>query len=57
MHFKTILHDLGRIHQVHHKDMYMLCIWYYEIIIIENKWKCPLYAGSFVSLGWEKCAP
>ena len=34
------------------KDMYMLCIWYSEIIIIiENKCKCPLYAGSFVSWG------
>ena len=37
-----ILHDL--------KDMSMLCIWYGEIIIIiENKGKCPLDTGSFVS--------
>ena len=38
------------------KDMYMFCIWYGKIIrIIKNKWKHPLYTGSFVSWGWKNC--
>ena len=35
--------------------MYMLCIWYSEVIvIIENKRKCPLFTDSFVSWEWKK---
>ena len=36
MHFRVMLHDLGGIHQVNHKRyvIYMLCIWYSQIIII-----------------------
>ena len=38
MHVRTIIHDLGKKRQVHHEDMYILRIWYSEIIIIiDNK--------------------